>query len=38
MRGVRAHGTLTVTSALHGTMRTDPSTRAEFPALARDRH
>jgi GTP cyclohydrolase IA len=34
-RGVRALGTTTVTSALLGTLRTDPRSRAEFFALAR---
>ena len=33
-RGVRAHGSRTFTSALHGLLRHDPSTRAEFFALA----
>ena len=33
-RGVRAGGSTTVTSALHGQLRTDPATRAEFFALA----
>jgi GTP cyclohydrolase I len=33
IRGVRAPGTKTVTSALHGVIR-DPRTRAEFLALA----
>jgi GTP cyclohydrolase IA len=32
LRGVRAAGTLTRTSALTGTLRTDPATRAEFLA------
>jgi GTP cyclohydrolase I len=35
MRGVRAGGALTVTSALHGLLREDPRSRAEFFALAR---
>ncbi len=35
LRGVRAAGTRTVTSALLGTLRTDPSSRAEFLALTR---
>ncbi|MDN5765099.1 MAG: GTP cyclohydrolase I FolE [Humibacillus sp.] len=35
MRGVRASGTLTLTSALHGLMREDPRTRQEFFDLAR---
>jgi GTP cyclohydrolase I len=34
-RGVRAFGATTVTSALLGTLRTDPRSRAEFFALAR---
>ena len=34
-RGIRAHGASTVTSALLGTLRTDPRSRAEFFALAR---
>jgi GTP cyclohydrolase IA len=34
-RGVRALGATTVTSALLGTLRTDPRSRAEFFALAR---
>lgn len=36
-RGVRATGTRTVTSALLGTLRWDPSSRAEFLSLARRR-
>ena len=35
LRGVRAVGATTVTSALLGTLRTDPRSRAEFFALAR---
>jgi GTP cyclohydrolase I len=35
LRGVRAHGATTVTSALHGSLRDDPRTRAEFFALVR---
>jgi GTP cyclohydrolase IA len=35
LRGVRAAGTRTVTSALLGTLRTDPSSRAEFLSLTR---
>ena len=35
VRGVRATGTRTVTSALLGILRTDPSSRAEFLALTR---
>ena len=34
VRGVRAVGTSTVTSALHGQLRTDPASRAEFFSLA----
>jgi GTP cyclohydrolase I len=37
LRGVRATGTRTVTSAMLGTLRTDPSSRAELLALARGR-
>ena len=33
IRGVRAPGAKTVTSALHGRLRNDPRTRAEFLAL-----
>ncbi len=36
LRGVRATGTRTVTSAMLGTLRTDPASRAEFLALARN--
>ena len=35
LRGVRAHGAKTITSALLGTLRADPRSRAEFFALAR---
>jgi GTP cyclohydrolase I len=35
IRGVRAPGTSTVTSALHGVIRDDARTRAEFLALAK---
>lgn len=35
LRGVRATGSTTVTSALLGTLREDPATRAEFLALTR---
>lgn len=35
LRGVRARGARTVTSALHGGLRNDPRTRAEFLALTR---
>ena len=34
LRGVRAHGAKTVTSALLGTLRANPASRAEFFALA----
>jgi GTP cyclohydrolase I len=34
MRGVRAGGASTVTSALHGRLRDDAATRSEFFALA----
>jgi GTP cyclohydrolase I len=34
LRGVRAHGAKTVTSALLGTLRADPRSRAESFALA----
>jgi GTP cyclohydrolase IA len=34
-RGIRADGATTITSALLGTLRTDPRSRAEFFALAR---
>jgi GTP cyclohydrolase IA len=34
LRGMRAHGAKTVTSALLGTLRADPRSRAEFFALA----
>ena len=37
LRGVRAVGARTVTSALLGNLRDDPSSRAEFLALARGR-
>jgi GTP cyclohydrolase IA len=37
LRGVRATGTRTVTSALFGHLRDDPSARAEFLALTRNR-
>ena len=37
LRGVCAPGTTTTTSALVGTLREDPSSRAEFLALARPR-
>jgi GTP cyclohydrolase I len=34
IRGVRALGSTTVTSALLGTLRSDPRSRSEFFALA----
>jgi GTP cyclohydrolase IA len=34
LRGVRAYDAKTITSALLGTLRTDPRSRAEFFALA----
>jgi len=34
LRGVQATGSLTITSALHGLLREDPRSRAEFFALA----
>jgi GTP cyclohydrolase I len=37
LRGVRAHGARTLTSALHGHLRTDPAARQEFFALTRNR-
>jgi GTP cyclohydrolase I len=37
LRGVRATRSRTVTSALYGTLRDDPSSRAEFLALTRSR-
>ena len=37
LRGVRATGTRTVTSALLGRLRTDAASRAEFLGLTRDR-
>jgi GTP cyclohydrolase IA len=33
LRGVQAHGSLTLTSAVHGLLRDDPRSRAEFFAL-----
>jgi GTP cyclohydrolase I len=36
MRGARADGAHTVTAALHGSLRDDPKTRAEFLSLTRD--
>ncbi|MGH8862015.1 MAG: GTP cyclohydrolase I FolE [Jatrophihabitantaceae bacterium] len=35
LRGIRAHGSRTTTSALHGQLRDDPATRQEFFALTR---
>jgi GTP cyclohydrolase I len=35
LRGVRAHGSRTLTSALHGQLRADAAARQEFFALAR---
>ncbi|HST47774.1 GTP cyclohydrolase I FolE [Jatrophihabitans sp.] len=37
LRGVRAPGARTLTSALHGQLRTDPAARQEFFALTRGR-
>ena len=37
VRGARAQGARTVTSALHGRFREDPASRAEFLALAKGR-
>ncbi len=37
LRGVRAHGSRTSTSALHGVLRDDPAARQEFHALVRSR-
>jgi GTP cyclohydrolase I len=37
VRGARAQGARTVTSALHGRFRVDPASRAEFLALAKGR-
>jgi GTP cyclohydrolase I len=36
LRGVRATGARTVTSALYGSLRDDPAGRAEFLSLTRD--
>src|SRR5664279_4069827 len=36
MRGVRAAGSQTITSAVHGVLREDPASRQEFFMLARD--
>jgi len=38
LRGVRAGGTRTITSALHGVLRDDPRSRAEFLALTTPSH
>jgi GTP cyclohydrolase I len=38
LRGVRTPGTMTVTSALRGTLRDDQRTRSEFLDLARGGH
>lgn len=35
VRGVQARGARTLTSSLHGALRTDPSTRAEFLSLVK---
>ena len=37
LRGARADGARTVTAALHGRLRDDPESRAEFLSLTRDR-
>jgi GTP cyclohydrolase I len=37
LRGARADGARTITAALHGRLRDDPKTRAEFLSLTRDR-
>ena len=37
LRGARAEGARTVTASLHGRLRDDPKTRAEFLSLTRDR-
>jgi len=37
IRGVRANGASTVTSALYGALRDDPRTRSEFLSLATSR-
>ena len=37
LRGARAEGARTVTAVLHGRMRDDPKTRAEFLSLTRNR-
>lgn len=37
LRGVEAHGANTITSCLRGTVRTDPTTRAEFLGFAASR-
>jgi GTP cyclohydrolase I len=38
LRGIRAAGSVTTTSALKGRVREDPATRAEFLALCAARH
>jgi GTP cyclohydrolase I len=37
LRGARAEGARTVTAALRGRLRDDPSARAEFLSLTRDK-
>jgi GTP cyclohydrolase I len=37
LRGVRAHGARTLTSAVHGLLRTDARTRQEFFVLSGSR-
>lgn len=36
LRGVRANGSTTITSAVHGLLRDDARTRAEFLAIAKE--
>jgi GTP cyclohydrolase IA len=38
LRGVRAAGSRTVTSAVHGLLRDDPRSRAEFVLLTGTHH